>query len=283
MRLGICYTLISAENKQLVDAAAKRGVVLERLVDGESVLEVTSKAGTGFDAILQRSVSFSRSTYLTYFWERNGVDVVNGSEASRVCGDKMFCSLELARAGVPTPRTYVAFSPEAAKLAASKLGFPLVMKPVMGSWARMVSRINSPEALSMAIDLREEMGNPWQKVYYLQEHINKPGRDIRAFVVGEKVVAAIYRNSTEKSGWVTNAGKGAQCTPCPLSGELVETSLAAAGAVGEGIYGVDLMESENGLVVHEINHTAEFKSCAASTGEDIAGAIVEYAVSKAKR
>jgi len=176
----------------------------------------------------------------------------------------------------------VCFSPEGVDEAAKGLGFPIVMKPVMGSWARMVNRLNDFDALDAAIESREEMGNPWQKIYYLQEHVNKPGRDIRAFVIGDEVVAAIYRNATDKSGWVTNAARGAETTVCPVTSELREICLKAASIADEGIYGVDLMEAGNGLVVHEINHTAEFKSCAATTGVDIAGKIVEYMAKRAK-
>src|SRR3989344_9134260 len=282
MRLGICYTIVSAENKLHADAAKKRGVELERIEDGEAVLDITGSAKKECDVILQRSVSYSRGLYLAYYWEKQGAQVVNSYLAAKICGDKCLCSLELAHAGVPTPRTLLAFSPESAKSAAESIGFPLVIKPVMGSWARMVQRINDRDSLDAAIESREEMGNPWQKIYYLQEHVNKPGRDIRAFVVGGEVIAAIYRNATEKSGWVTNAAKGATTTPCPVTPELSELCLKAASIAGDGIYGVDLMESEEGLLVHEVNHTAEFKSCAAATGVDIAGRIVEYAVSRAR-
>ena len=287
VRIGLCYTLVSVENKQLIDSAKKRGVELEKIIDGDYLLPIASGTAPAKadlpEIIIQRSVSFSRSTYLTYYLERMGAQVINSYEAARVCGDKMFCSLELAKAGVPTPKTYVAFSPESARKAAEQLGFPLVMKPVMGSWARMVHRINDADSLDAALESREEMGNPWQKIYYLQEHINKPGRDIRAFVVGNEVIAAIYRHSTDKSGWITNTGRGGTATNCPVTPEIRETCLKAVGILDEGIYGVDLMESGHGLVVHEINHTTEFKNSSPVTGVDIADKMVEYAISRSKR
>ncbi|HIH19618.1 TPA: lysine biosynthesis protein LysX [Candidatus Micrarchaeota archaeon] len=282
MKLGLCYTVISPENKMLLEAAEKRGVEFVRIVDGESVLQLSGKPKEELDVLLQRSVSYSRGLCLAYYYEKSGCQVINSYQAAKVCGDKMLSSLELASAGVPTPKTNVCFSPEAAMDAAEDIGFPIVMKPVMGSWARMVNRLNDHEALSMAVGCKEEMGNPWQKIYYLQEHIDKPGRDIRAFVVGEEVVAAIYRNCTKESGWVSNASRGGHPTECAVTSELSELCLRASKIAGEGIYGVDLMESGNGLVVHEINHTAEFKSCASATGIDIAGSIIDYAVSRAK-
>ncbi|MEM2137942.1 MAG: lysine biosynthesis protein LysX [Candidatus Anstonellaceae archaeon] len=282
MKLAVIYTLVSPENKMIFEAAEKRGLHLEKVVDAQTVLQITNNGHRQFDAVLQRSVSYSRGLYLTYYYERTGSQVINSFRSARICGDKMLCSLELYKSGIPTPETNVCFSPEGVEEAAKRLGFPIVMKPVMGSWARMVNRLNDFDALDAAVESREEMGNPWQKIYYLQEHVNKPGRDIRAFVIGDEVVAAIYRNATDKSGWVTNAARGAETTVCQVTPELSELCLKAASIADEGIYGVDLMESENGMVVHEINHTAEFKSCAATTGVDIAGKIVDYMAKRAK-
>jgi [lysine-biosynthesis-protein LysW]--L-2-aminoadipate ligase len=267
----------------LFDSARKRGVELFRLVDSEATLEITGGSKFEYDAVLQRSVSYSRSMYMTYLLEKMGSLAINSYDAARICGDKAICSTELARAGVPTPKTYLAFTPESAREAAKKLGFPLVIKPVMGSWARMVQRINDHDALEAAIESREEMGNPWQKIYYLQEHIDKPGRDIRAFVIGGEVIGAIYRNSTEKSGWITNTGRGGTASNCPLTPELRELCLKAVSFLDEGVYGVDLMETGSGFTVHEINHTTEFKNSSPVIGIDIADKIMDYAISRAKK
>ena len=282
-RIGMCYTIVSAENKQLIDCAKRCGAELEKIVDGDEVLAITDNPKKEYDVVLQRSVSYSRSLYLTYYYERAGSQVINSFNAAKICGDKMLCSLELAKANVPTPKTYLAFSSETAKVAAERIGFPLVMKPVMGSWARMVHKINDKDSLDAALEAREEMGNPWQKIYYLQEHINKPGRDIRAFVVGNEVIAAIYRHSTAKSGWITNTGRGGTASKCEITPELREMCLKAVKIVDEGIYGVDLMETGNGLTVHEINHTTEFRNSSPVTGVDIADKMIEYVIRRAKQ
>jgi len=274
--------MLSAENKMLAEKASQSGVALEKIIDGELLLEITGAAPSDFDLVLQRSVSYSRSLCTTYYWEKLGIDVVNSYSAAKICGDKFVCSMEMARAGIPTPKTFVAFSPESAKQISSKLPYPVVIKPVMGSWARMVQRLNDKDSLEAAIESREEMGNPWQKIYYMQEHVEKPGRDIRAFVVGTEVIAAIYRNSTEKSGWITNTGRGGTATNCPVTSELREMCLKAVSITDEGIYGVDLMESERGLLVHEINHTTEFRNSIAPSGVDIPQKIIDYAISRAK-
>jgi [lysine-biosynthesis-protein LysW]--L-2-aminoadipate ligase len=267
----------------LLDSAKKRGVDLGRLADGEALLSITERRAREYDAVLQRSVSYSRSQAITAYLESAGTLVVNSHEAARVCADKMLTSMELAAAGVPTPETHVAFTPETARRAAERLGFPLVMKPVMGSWARMVHRINDRDALEAQLEALEEMGSPWQKIYYLQRHIEKPGRDMRAFVVGGEVIAAIYRHSTEKSGWLTNTSRGGTASNCPVTPELRELSLRAVSFLPEGIYGVDLMESKDGMVVHEVNHTTEFRNSSPVTGVDIGDRMVEYFISRAKR
>ncbi|VVB56741.1 Alpha-aminoadipate--LysW ligase LysX [uncultured archaeon] len=282
MRAALLYTIISAENKLLLEAAKARGLELERLADAELQLELTEPQ-TEFDGILQRSSSYARTLYTSFWFEQAGAYVCNPYAAHHLCGDKYLASTLLAKAGIPTPRTYGSFTPESATKSASALAFPLVMKPVFGSWARMVHKINDREALEAELENREEMGHAFQKVYYLQEHIDKPGRDIRAFVVGNECIGAIYRNATEKSGWITNTGRGGTATNCPVTEELNELAVRAAHVFGEGIYGVDMMESGNGLVVHEVNHTTEFRNSIAPTGVDIPGIMIEYFVSRLKR
>ncbi len=282
MRAAILYTILNPENKLLLEAAKERGLELERLPDSELSLEITTPA-TDFDAILQRSSSYARTLYTSFWFEQAGALVVNPYKAHHLCGDKFLASTLLAKAKIPTPRTFGAFAPQTATSSAAKLGFPLVMKPVFGSWARMVHKINDREALEAELENREEMGHAFQKVYYLQEHVDKPGRDIRAFVVGNECIGAIYRNATEKSGWITNTGRGGTASKCEVTAELNDLAVRAASVFGEGIYGVDLMESGNGLLVHEVNHTTEFRNSIAPTGVDIPGKMIDYFIARAKR
>jgi [lysine-biosynthesis-protein LysW]--L-2-aminoadipate ligase len=285
MRLGLIYTIITPENKLLLSAAQARGVELERISDDSILMDVhrTGDAAS-FDAVLQRSSSYSRSLYISQYFEEAGTRVVNSYATQRLFGDKASTSFALARAKIRTPRTIVACSPESARAAARELGFPLVIKPPMGSWARMVQRINDNDSLDAAIECREEMGNVWQKIYYLQEFVKKPGRDIRVFVVGNEAICAIYRNSTEKSGWITNTGRGGTASNCPLTPEICELAIAASSKLaGEGIYGVDMMEGPEGLMVHEVNHTTEFRNSIAPTGTDIPGKMIDFLIQHAKR
>jgi [lysine-biosynthesis-protein LysW]---L-2-aminoadipate ligase len=282
MKLALLYTIMSPENKLLSDCAKNKGVKLELVSDSALGMEITS-AKKVYDGVLQRSSSYARTLYSSFFLERCGTFVCNPYDVHRLCGDKFLASAMLAKAGVPTPRTFGAFTPEAAREAAAKLGLPVVMKPVFGSWARMVHKINDREALDAELESREEMGHAFQKIYYLQEHIDKPGRDIRAFVIGDECVGAIYRQSTEKSGWITNTGRGGIASNCPVTPELGELALKAASVFGDGIYGVDMMESGKELVVHEVNHTTEFRNSIEPTGVDIPAKMMDFFIAKAKR
>lgn len=282
MRAALLYTIISAENKLLLEAAKSRGLELERLPDAELELELTEPR-TELDAVLQRSSSYARTLYTSFWFEQAGAFVCNPYAAHHLCGDKFLASTLLAKNGIPTPKTYGAFSSEAATRAAGQIGLPLVMKPVFGSWARMVHKLNDREALEAELENREEMGHAFQKVYYLQEFVKRPGRDIRAFVVGDECIGAIYRNATDKSGWITNTGRGGTASKCEVSDELNDLAVRAANVFGGGIYGVDMMESPDGLVVHEVNHTTEFRNSIAPTGVDIPGKMIEYFISRAKR
>lgn len=278
MDAAILFTHVSVENKLLAEEASRRGLKLERICDSEVALDVHAP-GKVYDAVLQRSYSFLRGLYITRFMEENGSFVVNSFDVQRLCGDKALTSLSLARGGVPTPRTRIAFSREEALRQVESLGFPVVIKPVIGSWARLVSKLNDREAAEGVIESREQLGGFHHKVYYLQEHINKPGRDIRAFVIGGEVVAAIYRISG--GSWITNTSRGGRAENCPVTPELEGVCLKAAEAVGGGILGVDLMESE-GYLVHEVNHVTEFRNSVAPTGVNIPGKMIDYMVKEAK-
>ena len=282
MQLALLQSVLTPENRMLLDAAEKKGIRLELLLDSQFAPELTS-AAKQYDGVLQRSSSYAKTLYTSFYLEQSGTFVCNPYKSHHQCGDKFLASTLLAKHKIPTPRTFGAFSSEAAKAAATKLGFPLVMKPVFGSWARMVHRLNDGEALANELESREEMGHAFQKVYYLQEHINKPGRDIRAIVVGQECISAVYREAGSKGQFITNTARGGMATKCIVSPELAELCVKASLVFGEGIYGVDLMETpEGGVVVHEVNHTAEFHKSIEAAGVDIPGKMAGYFVSKSK-
>ena len=276
--------MVRWEEKSIVDAAKKRsGTVEVNLVDAKDLpLEITGRvSGLPQGVVLQRCVSHYRNLHTTAALEGLGHRVVNNFRSASVSSDKVFCSIALAKAGIPTPKTFLATTEESALRALDQLGYPAVVKPVVGSWGRLSALLKDSDFARAIIEDREYM-YPLYQVYYLQEFVKRPPRDIRSFVVGDQTIAAIYRISA--SDWRTNTARGGKAENCPITDELNELSLKSARAVGGEIVGVDLMESSTeGLVVHEVNNTTEFKNTVPATGVDIPGLIVDYLVSLEKR
>lgn len=276
MRLGIIASRIRVEEKLLIGALEQRGVEYDIVDDGDLLLDLAGadERWRRYDAVLCRSVSQSRGLALMYVLEHWGVPVFNSASVTATCNDKLLTTLALLRAGVSTPRTMIAFTPEAAMQGIEALGYPAVLKPVTGSWGRLLARVNDRDAAEAVLEHQETLGSYQHHIRYIQEHVDKPGRDIRAFVVGDRTVCAIYRTSEH---WVTNTARGAVATNCPVTDELNDLCVRASYAVGGGILAVDVFEDrERGLVVNEINATMEFRNSIAPTGVDIPGAMLDY-------
>jgi [lysine-biosynthesis-protein LysW]--L-2-aminoadipate ligase len=280
--ITMLYDTARWEEKALIEAAKRKDVPLKPIECKDQYYELARIDRSEYgDIVLQRCVSYFRSLHLTALLEAHGIKVVNGLHEAITAGNKLFTTLALIKAGVPTPRTMLAFTPEGSLAALEELGYPAVIKPVIGSWGRLLALVNDKEAAEAVLEDREHMF-PLYQVYYLQEKVNRPPRDIRAFVIGDRVVAAIYRVSPEGS-WRTNTSRGGKAVNCPVTKEVEDICLRAARAIGEGIFGVDCMETPDGLVVHEVNNTTEFRNSVPATGVDIPGYIIEYLVEKTKR
>jgi len=266
-----------------MEAAKHNNIDLMLYDTNQLALEVTGE-NDGIelaDAFLQRCISYFRSIHVTATLESRGRHVVNSFEAASTCGNKLLASIRLSRAKVPTPRTFVAFTQDSALKALEELGYPAVLKPVVGSWGRLVALIKDMDSAKSIIEAREYM-HPIQQVYYIQEKIKRPERDIRCYVIGEQAVAAIYRHAPP-GDWRTNTARGGVAENLPITSDLEDLSIKAAQAVGGGAFGVDLMETESGLVVHEVNHTTEFKNTVRVTRVDIPKLLLEYTEAQAKQ
>jgi [lysine-biosynthesis-protein LysW]--L-2-aminoadipate ligase len=281
----VIYDKIRFEEKALYDKAKKKGL-RAHIIDAKTITidtESKRKALQLGDVILQRSISHFRGLYLTACLEFLGFLVINKFKVGETCGNKLITSLTLAKYQVPTPKTHFAFSAESAIEVISKIGFPLVLKPIVGSWGRGVSPLRDEEVANMIVEMREGDDSPLARIYYVQEMIKRPPRDLRCIVVGDKVIAAIYRYSAENE-WRTNVARGGKAEVAPITNELEDIALKAAKAVGGGIVGIDLMEDEKrGLLVHEVNSTVEFRGASNVSDADIAGAIIDYALKIAKK
>ncbi|HJS81445.1 MAG TPA: lysine biosynthesis protein LysX [Nitrososphaera sp.] len=285
VELSIIYDKVRFEEKALYETAQKKGIKAQ-VVDGKTISITTHNKKKDLhlgDVILQRSVSHYRGLYMTACLEFLGYPVINRFAVGETCGNKLLTSLVLAKNGIPTPKTQFAFSAESAMETIRKSGFPQVLKPIVGSWGRGVFPLRDEEVASMVVEMREEDDSPFARIYYVQEMIARPPRDIRCIVVGDQAVTAIYRYSAENE-WRTNVARGGKAELAKITKELEDLAIKAANAVGGGIVGVDMMEDkDNGLVVHEVNNTVEFHGAAAVSKADIPGAMIDYAVSVAKK
>ncbi len=272
MLIGMLCSRVRVEEKLLRDALVHRGIDVE-IVDDRELTFTLAQPVRRWDAVLERSISQTRGLAVTRVLDSWGVPTVNRHAVAATCASKLDTSVALEVAGVPTPATAVAFSPEAALRACEELGFPVVLKPVTGSWGRLLAKINDRDAAEALFEHKALLGGPEHSVFYLQRHVDKPGRDIRAFVVGDEVVCAIYRESEH---WVTNTARGARTRDCPVDATLRRLSLSAAAAVGGGVLAIDLLEDRDRLLVSEVNATMEFKNSIDVTGVDIPGRVADH-------
>ncbi len=282
MKIGILFTRLRVEEKWIFEKLESRGIDYERLNDREVTFELQRQDNwQRFDVILERSLSYKNGLYACQVFNSWGIPTVNMADVAATCGDKLATTTALQNAGISQPRTWMAFDAESALRLMEEIGYPVVMKPVIGSWGRLLSKINDREAAETILEHKEILGSFQHSVFYIQEFIQKPGRDIRSFVIGDETICAIYRAS---SHWITNTARGGKATICPVTAEIDAISRAAARAVGGGALAIDLLEDpQRGLLVNEVNHTMEFHSTVPLTGIDIPGILIDHCMDVARR
>jgi [lysine-biosynthesis-protein LysW]--L-2-aminoadipate ligase len=284
LKLTILFDRLRWEEKALQKEAQAEGSEAA-LMDAKGLVFEVSRIGrkNGFgDLVFQRCISYYRTLLLTRILENQGVDVINPYSVTEACGNKLATTMLLAKARIPTPRTLVTLTSETVSEAAEKLGFPVVLKPFTGSWGRMVSIARDQEALQSIVELRELLQNPMEHIYYLQEYVRRPPRDIRAVVAGDEIAACVYRYAPEDD-WRTNVARVGVSKAFKPDKNLTELIHRAAEAVGGGVLGVDGMESKEGYLIHEVNNTVEFKGAQSATEGSIARKIVRYALSRGRK
>ncbi len=296
LKIGILYSRIRRDEKLLLAELRERGHEVTKIDvrKHQFGLDGTTAPVDDLDLVVDRCLSTSRSLYASRFLDAYGVTVVNGPETADICADKAKNSLALAGAGVPTPETKVAFTKESAMDAIEAFGYPCVIKPVVGSWGRLMAKIDSRSAAEAILEHKATLGHYEHKVFYVQEFVEKPGRDIRVLATDGEPVAAMTRSSDH---WLTNAAKGGETNAFELDDEALELVQKASDAVGGGLLGIDLMETgdseaetasdsraaepRGSYTVHEVNHTVEFKALTNSVDVDVPAAVVDWLETKA--
>ncbi len=280
--IGMLLSRVRVEEKLLLRAFHERGVPVTVLDDRDLVFDLHgADQWRRFDVVLERCINHSRALYALRILNDFGVPTVNTYGVALVCGNKLETTSALVRHDVPTPQCKIAFTPEAALRAIEELGYPVVLKPAVGSWGRLLSKLNDRDAAEAILEHKETLGSYHHSIFYIQEYVAKPARDIRSFVVGDQTIGAIYRYSDH---WITNTARGGRAENCPVTPEVHQLSAAAARAVGGGVVAIDLLETGDGrLLVNEVNYTMEFRNSIAVTGVDIAGRVVDYVLHVAQQ
>lgn len=279
MEIGFLHSLIRKDEKLLIEEFNKRSNVNLVMIDDRKLKFDLKKNKFDLDVVIERSINHSRALHALRLFESAGVKCVNNHEVATICGDKLLTSAVLQDYDIPQPDVKVAFTEASALEAIEELGYPVVLKPAVGSWGRLLSKINDRDAAESILEHKTVLGTYHHSIFYIQKYVEKKGRDIRSFVVGDKCIAAIYRSSEH---WITNTAKGAVASKCIVTDEIAELSVRAAKAVGGGVLAIDLFESPEGLQVNEVNYTMEFKNSVSTTGVNIPEHVVNYVLQVAE-
>ncbi|MEM7347296.1 MAG: lysine biosynthesis protein LysX [Chloroflexota bacterium] len=276
MKIAILLSRVRVEEKLLIQAFEKRGLDTDIIDDRKIILDLHHNDWKQYDVVVERCVNHSRALYALRIFNDWGIPTVNKYEVALICGNKLETTSALIRDEVPTPGCKIAFTPESALEAIEQLGYPVILKPAIGSWGRLLSKVNDREAAETILEHKQILGTYNHSIFYIQEYIDKPARDIRSFVVGNETIGAIYRYSDH---WITNTARGGRAENCPVTPEINDLSLAAANAVGGGVVAVDILETKEGeLLINEVNYTMEFRNSIDTTGVNIPDVVVDYVV-----
>jgi len=279
VRIGFLHSVIRPDEKLLLEEFSRRGVALELIDDRHLIFRLGSGAARpAADVVVERCINHSRALHALRLFEGQGVACVNTFRVASVCGDKLLTSAALREHGVPQPEVRVAFTEESALAAIEEMGYPVVLKPAVGSWGRLLAKVNDRDAAEALLEHKTVLGSYHHSIFYIQKYVEKHGRDIRAFVVGDECIAAIYRTSPH---WITNTARGGRASACPLDDAITSVAVAGARAVGGGVVALDIFETADGLLVNEVNYTMEFKNSIAPTGVNIPARIVDFVLRRA--
>lgn len=279
MKIGLLHSLIRKDEKFLIDEFNKHKDVELVMIDDREIAFNLGKDHFEVDVVVERCINHSRALHALKLFEAAGVKCVNSSKVATTCGDKLLTSVALEEYKVPQPEVRVAFTEESAIRTIEEMGYPVVLKPAVGSWGRLLSKINDRDAAESILEHKTVLGSYHHSIFYIQKYVEKKGRDIRSFVVDDKCIAAIYRTSPH---WITNTARGGVATNCKITDEIADLSVRAAKAVGGGIVAIDLFETEQGLLVNEVNYTMEYKNSITTTGVNIPEHMVNYVLKVAR-
>jgi len=274
MKVGVLTSLIRKEEKLLFEELRRKKVDFEK-IDVRQVILDYSKPIRDYDVILERCINHSRALNTLKLFNDWDIKTVNSYEVALTCGDKLLTTAAMVKHGIPTIPVKIAYTPESALAAIEEMGYPVVLKPAIGSWGRLIGKINDRDAAETVLEHKSILGTYHHSTFYIQQYISKKNRDIRSFVVGDETICAIYRTSEH---WITNTARGGKTSNCPVDDELHKISIQGAKAVGGGVVALDIFETPDGYLVNEVNYTMEFRNSIDVTGVNIPGRIIDYVI-----
>ena len=239
------------------DEALDAGVVLARIIPKGSLEQIVFRLD------------------VLHWLEDRGVRVMNAARAIERTVDKFYTSALLQSSGLPTPETVVCEGADEAMAAVDAMG-DVVIKPLFGSMGHGLVRVSDPDVAFRVLKSLDAI----HAVFYVQRVVEHGGRDIRVFVIGGRVLAAIERQAVQ-GDWRANVSRGAAAVPCVLPDEWAALACRAALAVGADYAGVDLLPAPDGVFVNEVNGIPGWQGLQRATGVDVAGAITDHLLSLA--
>lgn len=274
----VLYDVPRLEEKLIVRALTSLGIKPKLTTVKEKPLLFKENAPS---VCLIRPMSMYRAAYSAAVRESSGSFTINSSETIIACGDKVLTLAKLASAGLRIPKSMVALTMQSAEEAYRLMGFPLVDKPPIGGWGRLVSLISDEAAYRSLLEHREMMTTQQLRTHIIQEYIRTPGRDVRIIVLDNEVLGAMYRYKQENE-WRSNVALGAKAVGFKPDEELSEICIKAANAVKGVFVSVDVLESD-GYFLNEVNGVPEFKAFIEATKRNVAMDLAEYVVRVLKR
>ena len=260
------------EEKLIIEAFKKLGIKLKLTNVKYTPLTWNEPAA---EIALIRTISMQRAAYSASMREAVGARAINSSMAIIIAGDKVFTLSKLKEAGIPFPESAVAFNSEAVEKAAELIGYPMVDKPPIGSWGRLVTLVKDHQILRSVIEHRELLQSQLIKTHLIQRYVDSGSSDLRVLVLGGEVLGGMRRIAAEED-WRSNVARGGRTEAIKIDQEIEEKAVKTAEAIGGEFLAIDLFEENGAYLVNEVNGVPEFKGFMKATGIDVAEKLAEY-------
>ncbi|MEM1758609.1 MAG: RimK family alpha-L-glutamate ligase [Acidilobaceae archaeon] len=277
--MNLAVDIVRVEEELLIRAFSMRG--LRPTIIYSNTLYSIPEDRLSSSVVLVRNISAANSIYVAAITEASNGVAINPLRALIVGHDKILTYSTLVRNKIKIPQSIIALENSRLEDYVDDISYPIIDKPPIGSWGRLVSLVKTPTAFKEVIKHRSILANPQLRVHIIQKPANL-GSDIRCLVVGDSIAACMIRKG-QLGEWRSNAALGGSVIPYKPSLEVEEAALKSATLVGAEIAGVDILHDDGDYYVNEVNVVPEFKALMKATSIDISEVIASYILNKLKR